>query len=319
LITWQWRQASDAPDVRDLITRAAAADQEMGFSTIASGRAGASAPRVRSFDLLARGVRRGTEPGAGPEAPAACLRLDLADDGTGEACLLTDPGYRSLGIATALLEGLGRPSAPGSGWPSPELRTVAFWAAGSHPAAERLARRFGLTPTAEVVRLRRRLTGGGEAGRTAGDYRVADLAGLDPDRVRKISREVAVTQLSGWRLPTAGRPAPAESDRQCARVALAPDGRVCGLVYLRAVGPAAGETTTADRTGLITAIGAGPDADRRAVLEALITDALRALASMGQDHAEAALPAQEAELAGLLRSMRFRHDQTDVCYELSRA
>jgi ribosomal protein S18 acetylase RimI-like enzyme len=137
---------------------------------------------------------------------------------------------------------------------------------------------------------------------------------------------VAVTELTGWRLATAGRRAPGDYDRERVRLALDPDGRACGLVYLRAAVPAstgaeteavADETTAPDRTGLITAIGVGPDADRRGVLEALITDALRTFACLGEHYAEVTVTAGDREFAALLRSMRFRHDQTDVCYELS--
>jgi mycothiol synthase len=319
LITWQWRPASDAPDVCELIARAAAADQEMGFSTIAA----MDSPDAHTFDLLVRTSLRGTTSGGGGRASTAvtsagerdagdtvlagCIRL-RADGAEAEACLLIDPDYRSLGIATAVLEGLGRPSSPGSRWPLPGLRQVAFWAAGSHPASERLASRLGLVPAAEVTRLRRRLSGGSEAGRPAGDCAVADL----PD-----ASEVAITELSGWRLPAAGRPAPAEDDRQFTRVALAPDGRVTGLVRFRSAGLATGEATTADRAGIITAIGFGPDGDRPAVMRALVQDAMVTLAAAGQDYAEVAVTAGDPDLAALLRSMRFRHDQTDVRYELS--
>jgi mycothiol synthase len=343
LITWQWRPASDAPEVLDLVARAAAADQEMGFSTIASG---AGSPDGQSFDLLARTTRTtrprvsggggGTGAGAGEPALAGCLRLHVTGEGAGEACLLTDPGYRSLGIATAVLEGLRRPSAPGSGWPSPGLRRVAFWAAGSHPAAERLARRFGLPVTAELVRLRRRLTDADFAAGSADSYPLVDLDDLGANQARLASSELAAAEISGWRLATAGRRAAAESDQICTRVALSSHGQPCGLVRVRTARPAAaaaatetvagetvagetaaGETLAKDRTGLITAIRAGLDADRPAVLRALITDAVLTLAAMGQDSVEVALTAEHAELAALLRSMRFRHDQTDVCYELS--
>ena len=338
MITWQWRPASDAPDVHELITRAAVADQEMGFSAIAAF----CQPDAETFDLLVRAPLRGTAGGAGRAGAAetsrgevvagdtvlaGCIRLRVSG-AEAEACLLIDPDYRSLGIATAVLEDLGRPSSAGSRWPSPGLRRVAFWAAGSHPASERLARRFGLTATAEVARLRRRLTAGAEAGRTGGEYSVVDLADLDAGRATGVASAVAVTELTGWRLATAGRRAPGDYDRERVRVALDPDGRACGLVYLRAAVPAstgaeteaetvADEATAPDRTGLITAIGVGPDADRRGVLEALITDALRTFACLGEHYAEVTVTAGDTEFAALLRSMRFRHDQTDVCYELS--
>jgi mycothiol synthase len=313
LISWQWRPACDTPEVAGLMARAAGADQEMGFSALGPA---VSFPSARAMDLLAwTAARNGPAASQGRGAPtetqlAACLRLRLSTDGSGEASLVTDPDCRSLGIATTILEGIGRPSGPASGWPSPGLRRVSFWAAGSHPAADRLARRFGLPITAEVARLRRRLTaadsGPGPRPGSAGQHRITELAG----RAADLSR-LAVTELTGWQLATAGRRVPAGPDRLRTRVLLGQDGQPSGLARIRA---APATAAPPERTGLITAIADGGHAG---ALELLITDALRVLASMGQDHAEVALPAEQAELTALLRSLGFRHDQTDICYELS--
>jgi len=296
------------------MARAAAADQEMGFSALGPAVSSSSA---RAMDLLAWTAARNGQAASGPGrgAPAqtplaACLRLRLAADGSGEASLVTDPDYRSLGIATAILEGIGRPSGTGSGWPSPGPRRVSFWAAGSHPAADRLARRFGLRITAEVARLRCRLavadSGPAPGPGSGGRHRIADRTGPDADLSR-----LAVTELNGWQLATAGRRGPAGPDRLRTRVLLSRDGQPSGFVRIRAAPVTAARP---ERTGLITAIA---DGGHPAALELLVTDAMRTLASMGQDHAEVTVAAQRAELTALLRSLGFRHDQTDICYELS--
>ena len=156
--------------------------------------------------------------------------------------------------------------------------------------------------------MRRRLTGTDPAASSMDRYSVRELGDLDLDLAK-----LTMTHFAGWRLPSAGRPSPATSDVVRSRVALTADGQVHGLVTLRA----SPHTATPGRTGLITAAAISADSEAPLLMRMLIIDAMLALASMNQESVEVALGAQHAELAALLRSLGFRHDQSDIRYELA--
>jgi mycothiol synthase len=71
----------------------------------------------------------------------AFLRLDVDRTGEAIAQMLVHRGYRSLGIGTLMLEKLS--AYEGVGFAGTGALTITSWAHGSHPAADRMARRFG--------------------------------------------------------------------------------------------------------------------------------------------------------------------------------
>ncbi len=89
-----------------------------------------------------------------PDSPVVgFLRLDVDRAGGAVAQLLVRRDYRSLGIATLMLELLSE--REGDGWAGTGAVSITGWARGSHPAAERMARRLGAEVTASRWKLMR--------------------------------------------------------------------------------------------------------------------------------------------------------------------
>ncbi|ROO85893.1 hypothetical protein EDD29_3447 [Actinocorallia herbida] len=143
------RRSPRPPDaaVRSLLARARRADAEMGFAAPA-GAAAARTTTVEVFTRLRRGgVAASPEPGL-----AAVLVIAETRPSLGVADLVVAPEYRSMGVATAVAETLGAGLSGARGFGT-DLGSVLACAYGTHPAALRLARRFGVAPTGERHRL----------------------------------------------------------------------------------------------------------------------------------------------------------------------
>lgn len=153
MIRYQWHDDVSgglAADLAALLEEAAAYDAEAGFSTadpVAPPPEGATAHHLL-VTMPPKGSRGSPDLDALPDVGAvAYLRLDLRGR-VGEVQLVVHREFRSRGVATLLFEKLAE--EPG-GWMSiAGLERVRGWAHGSHPAAERLAWRFGATETARL-------------------------------------------------------------------------------------------------------------------------------------------------------------------------
>ncbi len=134
--------AQERAELEALIAEAAAYDEEAGFSTVEP--AGEPTGNVEVFQAVAR-LNAGMH-GSSETPLVAFLRLDVDRAGGGVAQLLVRRGYRSLGIATLMLELLSE--REGQGWAGTGAVSISGWARGNHPAADRMANRLG----AEVER-----------------------------------------------------------------------------------------------------------------------------------------------------------------------
>lgn len=133
MISTAWRGRlvqEELAEALELARVCAEYDQDAGFSQLTP-----SVVRGEGRHLLVRL----DDPG-GPLV--GHLHLDERASGT----IIVHPDHRSHGVATAVLE-------------SAELTVAHGWAEGHHPAAERLARRFGCVETARIWRSVRPLTG----------------------------------------------------------------------------------------------------------------------------------------------------------------
>lgn len=129
---------SEAPSAaaRELLERAARHDAEMGFGPPRPGRR--SGPvTVLEIDTCLH--RHDVDHDHG-YVLAGVLTIRDIGDGAGVADLVVDPSRRAIGVATAVLEEIGTDA----GWAGTGLHTLHAVAHGSHPAAERLARRSGV-------------------------------------------------------------------------------------------------------------------------------------------------------------------------------
>jgi mycothiol synthase len=146
MISHQWHDEVPghlAGELEGLIADAADYDAEAGFSTArpALGPPDGATTHHLLVSMPPKGARGSADLDSLPDVRVvASLRLDVAD-GVGDLQLVVRREFRSLGVATLLFENLRDEPA---GWKAlPELEWVTGWSHGSHPAAERLSRRFG--------------------------------------------------------------------------------------------------------------------------------------------------------------------------------
>ncbi|MDT2006123.1 GNAT family N-acetyltransferase [Rhodococcus opacus] len=163
MIAYQWCSELDSGDRDEALSLVAAAaeyDEEAGF------------PRVHPKDVTSTsrdGVRISHLPikarkdlSAREDAPlvvVAYLHLQVDDEGLGTVQFVVHPGYRSRGIATMLVEELGLGTTTDGGWAGTGAVALRCWAYSTHPASERLARRFGISAVSRLWTLFRHLSG----------------------------------------------------------------------------------------------------------------------------------------------------------------
>lgn len=143
MIDWSWADVLSGPDlaaVRELLAVAADYDAEAGFATSVPEAPAGGLLRHLLVTMPPPGSRESPELDALPDVRVvAYLRLD-ADGDTGVVQLVVHPAFRSLGIATLLVERLDEEG----GWQvAPSMRWLRAWAHGAHPAADRMGKRFG--------------------------------------------------------------------------------------------------------------------------------------------------------------------------------
>ncbi|EHB55547.1 acetyltransferase [Mycolicibacterium rhodesiae JS60] len=160
MIKYEWRTELSPPEADELaglLARAAAYDAEAGHNTIDFADVAQSLATEDSPDrhLLIWMLPHATamdEPNA-PECIAGLLRLTGAAGGSAEAAAVIDPGLRSIGIMTLLLEQVGLVTSGPDGWLESGAHTITAWARGNHPASGRLSDRFLIPRTRRVWQL----------------------------------------------------------------------------------------------------------------------------------------------------------------------
>jgi hypothetical protein len=160
MIKYEWRTELSRPEADELaalLARAAAYDAEPGYSTIDFADVAQSLATDDSPDrhLLIWMLPHATamdEPNT-PECIAGLLRITGAANGCAEGAAVIDPGLRSIGIMTLLLEQVGLVTSGPGGWLGSGAHTVTAWARGNHPASGRLSDRFLIPRTRRVWQL----------------------------------------------------------------------------------------------------------------------------------------------------------------------
>ena len=163
IISYSWTpqlEGEDLEQVLALVTAASEYDDEAGFAQIdpadvrSTGTAG-----IRVLHLPIR-ARRDLEPVDDvPLVVVAYLRLAIGAGGLATVSYVVHPEYRSRGLTTLLVEQLGLDVDAEAGWGATGASALRCWAYSTHPAADRLTRRFGVDAIAEQWGLARPLTG----------------------------------------------------------------------------------------------------------------------------------------------------------------
>jgi mycothiol synthase len=144
MITVEFRDEfgpEEAAELAAMIADAAGYDEEAGFSTASPSADHTEDDEVAVVQMIAR-LTPGMH-GSADTPVVAFLRLDVDRTGAAIAQMLVRRGYRSLGIGTLMMEKLSE--CEGVGFAGTGALTITSWAHGSHPAADRMARRFGAT------------------------------------------------------------------------------------------------------------------------------------------------------------------------------
>ncbi|MFZ0712638.1 GNAT family N-acetyltransferase, partial [Mycobacterium sp.] len=208
MISYQWcstLNAGDREEVLALVAAAAEFDEEAGFSHIQPdevdtvGREG-----LRVFHLPVKAHRDLSFRDDAPKVIVSYLRLLVDDAGLGTIQYVVHPDYRSRGLTTMLVEELGLDVDARNGWADTGARALRCWAYGTHPASERLTRRFGISAVSRLSTLIRHLSGpfadtldprAYPTGTTASPARPPD----DPDASKQIQEVLGATPLSDVR------------------------------------------------------------------------------------------------------------------------
>ncbi|MGQ0465001.1 MAG: hypothetical protein ACT4QG_06735 [Sporichthyaceae bacterium] len=301
--------AATAAEVRELLVEATALDAEAGFSTAVPVEGDSAVPRLQAVARLEPGREDGTP-------VVAYMRIDVVAPATGVAQFVVHPRYRSLGVGTLFLERVGTDMTRAGGWAGTGLTGVDIWAHGGHPAAGRMARRFGAIQVRAVWKLLRSLRRWNLA--AAAEYAVA---GVEIAEVPEADAAKALAELPTL-LGTAGAHVHAVHPRDAARLAATsryllatdPTGATVGVVRCSAA-----DEIDDDRVGTIAAVAAGPGPSRHAICAALVSRALSELSDAGARWAELYVDADLHDAVVLSRALDFEHDQSDLCYRLGAA
>jgi mycothiol synthase len=318
--------AAPPDDVRQQLAAfaedAAEYDAEAGFTQITEFRREAVAepdpagpPRYLVAWLVEAGSSQ-SEPAGAPASEtrtlAACMTITPADArGTAKASFVVAPALRSRGVATSLVENL-LAGVGGSGLSSLGQQVLALEldAAGHHPAAERLARRFDFQAVQErwqVLRLLRdpvgrpELFGGSEVRVEESREAAAAEPSEGAERSLAMARDsrhskgtVAIVRRRYDLAAAAGTSGPAFVTRVC----VAADDQPSRLAFAEWAPPASG--------------AAVDDATLDAIVEAALSDLWAAGARAVLAEID---PGDAAVVAGFRRQL-FQHDQTNLTFRV---
>ncbi|KSZ60014.1 acetyltransferase [Rhodococcus pyridinivorans KG-16] len=163
MISYQWcstLESGDRDEVLALVEAAAEYDEEAGFSKIHPDdvdSADRDGMRVLHLPIKARRDLSGRDDA--PLVVVAYLHLQVDCAGLGTAQFVVHPKYRSRGIATVLVEEMGLETTADGGWGGTGATALRCWAFSTHPASERLTRRFGIPAVSRQWTLFRHLSG----------------------------------------------------------------------------------------------------------------------------------------------------------------
>lgn len=289
MIELAWSEKLDGGQqaaVEEMLAAAVAYDAEAGFSTARPDTPPAGAVHHLVVTIAPAGQRGSSALDALPDVPlVAYLRLDVVD-GVADAQFVVRPEFRSHGIATLMAELLAEPG----GWSSvPDLRELRAWSHGGHPAADRMARRFGARVEHGIFKTLRLIGGSRPYGAERGDVHLEPAEGRPAVLVAGHERAMAPQELA-----VLGAAAELLS--------------VEGTVGAVRVGVEAGGTAS---------LAVEDPLASREVLRVLLGQALVEVQERGARVAQLFVDALVEDFVGVTRELGFEHDQTDFLYALT--
>ncbi len=258
---------------------------------VASGR--------RSPRLLSGATEAGGVPGAGGTAIVGAAIVGAAIVGAGELDLVIAPSFRGHGFATAALEQLL----------AGETGPLSAWSHGDHPAARRLAPRFGFAPVRTLLLLAAPVAAAATAAPAlpAGFRIEAMRPGTDDAEWVALNARVFAAHPEQGSLTVADlRARQAEPWFDPEDVLLLRDdaGRLAGYDWLK----------VEDGAGEVYVLGVAPELAGRGLGRALLQAGLARLAERGIREAHLYVEGDNEAAVRLYRSAGFRDRAIDVQY-----
>lgn len=319
MITYTWcseLETGDRDEVLNLVAEAAEYDEEAGFSRILPGDVtSTSRDGVRVFHLPIKARKDLSVRDDAPLVIVAYLHLHVDGEGLGTIQFVVRPDYRSRGIATTLVEEIGLNTAVEGGWAGTGAVALRCWAYSTHPASERLTRRFGVSAVSRLWTMFRHLSGPFSIpldpvvipdGLTVGDPLVLE----DPAATKSIDEVLDAASL-----------VPAQRDRLhdeirlgSGRVLVATDsaGACVGFVWFDPALSTHLELQAASVRALVLT-----EAARGAGLgTALLVRALEAVGDSGAQLALIRIDPDDAAAVRMCRLISFEQEEEHSCYQV---
>ncbi len=282
--------------LREFARRAAAHDAEAGFTALGrlDGPPGPVDGPARY--LVVRGIGDGDRAAPG-EIVALLAITDVDDLGVGEVSLVVAPEHRARGVATLLIERLSAEAA-GDDRFGTGLTGIRAVADGAHPAAGRIAARFGFGLVAETWTLLRMVRG----------HAAGPEASWDGE-IEVVERRTAAELRAGVPVPVPGEVT--EGVRTLSERVYRPHGGDAGAtVTIRHGADGAGRPDQLARLGF----GGGAALLSGEIIDILIEKAVGDLRAAGAGAVLAEVDPREQAVVRACRRRYFQHDQSNLVY-----
>lgn len=293
-VEFGWHEGPPRPGTAELFESAHAVDAEMDFSSPAHSLARASGRSITA-EIRTTLHRWGTPRPSEPQL-AAVLTMWKSGSLGWAMDIVVDPRFRSTGVATAVFERLG-PEVSGLSPDFDVTGQMSGCAFGSHPAAERMARRVG----AALAGRRDRLLLPSRA-----VYEMSRIAqGPGPKCVvTEVGVGGVVPPRSRWRDFEVEKPGVRRLEVASAEGTILGDFRIS-----RSDGPAGATGEIHDMVVSEAAARLG-----RTGAEAVLRSAVEVLWQSGVGSVDAAVEASRTQESELFRAAAFQHDRSDSLF-----
>jgi mycothiol synthase len=218
--------------------------------------------------------------------------------GRGELDLVVDPLFRGLGFGEAVLDGM-LATAPGE---------LSAWSHGGHPAAARLAERFGFEPVRRLLRLTAEVpAAAADAAFPAGFRLTGFRTGVDEEEWVRLNARIFSTHPEQGALTLddlRDRMAEPWFDPEDLLVLRDAEGRMVGYDWLK----------IEEGEGEVYVLGVDPEHAGRGLGRALLGAGLARLADRGIPRVDLYVEGDNAAALALYRSAGFTDRSVDVQY-----
>ncbi|GAC68489.1 GNAT family N-acetyltransferase [Gordonia soli] len=317
MISYEWCPQlvdEDLDEVLALVAASAEYDDEAGFTRVDPDLVRERDGVDGAIRHLAIKARRDLGPDEdGPKVVVAYLHLAVDENRIGTVSYVVHPDFRSRGITTLLVEQIGLDIDERAGWVGSGADALRCWAYATHPASERLTKRFRVPAVSRQWTLVRPL---------AGPYALPverpgtpTGASISESRPIRADDDDVVALLGRARLPEVQRDRlGVDMRRGTGQVAFArnDDDQVIGFVWYSTETHVHSELRTASVDALIVAAD-----DRGCGLGgALLAEALERQRDAGVQLSMLRIDPDDVAAVRMCRLLGFEQEDAHACYQV---